>query len=112
MILTDNVPAMGKIGGWLPGSIVFCIEKLLPTSAANKTVVDDSINFPLWFVVNYHRVWRRMMASKKPGGIDMVVFQLRHMEDGVDAHVGRERQLVGNRRDDGGDPEGAKPSRC
>jgi hypothetical protein len=42
----------------------------------------------------------------------MVVLQLRHMEDGVDAHVGRERQLVGNRRDDGGDPEGAKPSRC
>jgi hypothetical protein len=52
------------------------------------------------------------MASRKPGGLDMVVLQLRHMEDGVDAHVGRKRQLVGNRRDDGGDPKGAKPSRC
>jgi hypothetical protein len=119
MVLADNVLAMGKIGGWSPGSIVFWVAfpqnlvlKLLPTSAANKTVVEDSINFPLWFVVNHHRGWRRMMASRKPGGLDMVVLQLRHMEDGVDAHVGRERQLVGNWRDDGGDPEGAKPSRC
>jgi hypothetical protein len=51
------------------------------------------------------------MASRNPGGLNMVVLQLRHMEDGVDAHVGRERQLVGNTRDDGDDPEGAKPSR-
>ena len=52
------------------------------------------------------------MSLGKSGRFSVVVLELRHVEDGVDSNMGRQVQLIGHGRDNGGDTEGSQPSGC
>jgi len=64
------------------------VLKLRPAAAMNVSLLEDVVDLPFWFVVDDHRWRRRLMSIWKSSRFRVEVFELRDVEDRMDANVG------------------------
>ena len=92
----------------LPENLVL---ELRAATAMNIAMLEDGVDFPFGFVVDYdgRRWW--LMTIRKLIGVGMMFLELGDVEDGVNPDVGWELQPVCHRGDDCGDGKWANPAR-
>ena len=68
------------------------MDKVLQLSV-DKLGVDDFLNFPLWFVINYNRRWWGLDLARE--WVRGRRFKKRDMENRVDLHGGGKVKFIG-----------------